>query len=84
MELSSSNIKKFLIYSRKKVFLLFWETETPKKLFIFQETELSRKKPTLKKCLIFREMKLSNPKLNFLYFKRNLESLKIKNFTFFV
>ena len=41
MELSSSNIKKFLIYSRKKVFLLFWETETPKKLFIFQETELS-------------------------------------------
>ena len=41
MELSSSNIKKFLILSQKKVFLLFRETETPKKLFIFQETGLS-------------------------------------------
>ena len=38
MKLSSSNIKKFL---QKKAFLIFLETETPKKLFIFQEIELS-------------------------------------------
>ena len=31
MELSNSNIKKFLIFSQKKAFI-FWETETPKKL----------------------------------------------------
>ena len=33
--------KKFLIFSQKKDFRLFWETETSKKSFIFQETELS-------------------------------------------
>ena len=27
MELSSSKIKKFLIFSQKRVFLIFWETE---------------------------------------------------------
>ena len=27
MKLSSSNIKKFLIFSQKKAFLIFWETE---------------------------------------------------------
>ena len=47
MELSSSSIKK--------AFLIFQETESPKKLFIFQEIELSyisgNKK--LKKLLIF-------------------------------
>ena len=31
MELSSSNIKKFLIFSQKKSFLIFQETKTPKK-----------------------------------------------------
>ena len=40
MELSGSNIKKFLIFSQKKTFLVFRETETPKKVFVFQETEL--------------------------------------------
>ena len=39
MELFSSNIKKFLIFSQKKTFLIFPETETPKKFLIFQETE---------------------------------------------
>ena len=41
MDLSSSNIKKFLIFSEKKAFLIFRHTETPKKFIIFQETELS-------------------------------------------
>ena len=27
MELSSSNIKKFLVFSQKKAFLIFWEME---------------------------------------------------------
>ena len=41
MKLSGSNIKEFLIFSQKKVFLIYQETETLKKLFMFQETELS-------------------------------------------
>ena len=41
LELSSSNTKKFLIFSQKKAFLIFQKTETPKKFLIFQETELS-------------------------------------------
>ena len=36
-----SNIKKFLILSQKKSLYIFQEKETPKKFFIFQETELS-------------------------------------------
>ena len=50
MELSSSNIKKFLVFSQKKSFLLFQETKTPKlNIPKFQETE------TLKKFLYFRK-----------------------------
>ena len=41
MKLSSSNIKKFLIFSQKKAFLIFRITETQKKFLMFQETELS-------------------------------------------
>ena len=40
MELSTFNIKKFYIFPRKKAVLIFQETETPKKLLIFLETEL--------------------------------------------
>ena len=36
-----STPKKFLIFSQKKAFLIFPETETSKNFFIFQETELS-------------------------------------------
>ena len=35
MELSGSNIKKFLIFSQKKVYIS--ENENPKKLLVFQE-----------------------------------------------
>ena len=35
MELSGSNIKKFLIISQKKAFLVFEEKEVPKKSFLF-------------------------------------------------
>ena len=41
MELSSSNIKKFLIFSQKKAFLIFQETENTKKNFKFQEMEIN-------------------------------------------
>ena len=41
MELSGSNIKKIFIFSQKEAFLIFREIKTPKKLFIFQETEFS-------------------------------------------
>ena len=40
IKLYGSSIKKFNTFSEKKVFLIFWETETPKKLLIFQEMEL--------------------------------------------
>ena len=65
MKLSSSDIKKFLIFSQKKAVLIFQETETPKKFLIFQETELSyisgsnfsspksKKNPLLKSFLYF-------------------------------
>ena len=55
MELSSSNIKKFLIFSQKQAFLKFWKMKTSKKFLMFQETELSyisgNRKP--KKLFIF-------------------------------
>ena len=41
MELSGSNIKKIFIFSQKEAFFIFWEMNTPKKLFLFQEMELS-------------------------------------------
>ena len=50
IKLSGSNIKKFLIFSQKKVFLIFQETDSPppppppplpKKILILQEMELS-------------------------------------------
>ena len=40
MELSSSNTKKFLTFSRKKAFIIFQETETLQKFLIFHEKEL--------------------------------------------
>ena len=75
MKLSSSKIKKFLIFSQKKAFLLFAKMETPKEFFIFQETKLSYisgsnfprskniKKTTLKKLFVFQEMELGSTKL---------------------
>ena len=41
MELSGSNIKKFIIFSQNKAFPIFWETEALKKFLIFHEKELS-------------------------------------------
>ena len=58
MEFSGSSIKKFLIFSQKKAFLIFWETETPKKKFTFQETELSyiSRNGNPKELLLFQEV----------------------------
>ena len=100
MELSSSNIKKILIFPemkcytfqpqakkiknnpplffQKQPFLIFQETETLKKLLIFQETKLSyisrsnfelkkKKNPLLKCFLYFEEMELFNCKLKKLF-----------------
>ena len=41
MELSGSNIKKFLVFSQKKVFLIFRETDISKKFLVFQEMKVS-------------------------------------------
>ena len=58
MKLCSSSINKFLIFSQKKAFLIFRETETPKKFFIFQETELAyiSGNGNPKKLLIFQKV----------------------------
>ena len=58
MKLFSSNIKKFLIFSQKKAFLLFKETETRKKFVIFREMKLSyiTGNGNPKKHLIFQEV----------------------------
>ena len=57
MKLSNFNIEKFLIFSQKKAFVVFRETETPQKLFIFRETEvlIFNETQTLKIFLHFRK-----------------------------
>ena len=57
MELSNSNIKKFLIFFQKKAFLIFREMETLKKFPIFLEVRLSyiSGNGNPKKFLIFQE-----------------------------
>ena len=41
MELFNFNIKRFIIFSQNKAFLIFRESETQQKFFVFQETKLS-------------------------------------------
>ena len=41
MGISDSNIKKFPTFSKRKLFLIFWETETLKNFLIFKKEELS-------------------------------------------
>ena len=76
MELSSSNIKKMLIFSQKNVFLIFPEMEP----CIFQPQAMKIKKSTCRKFLIFQETKtpqnfLCFRKQNFLIFQEK-EALK--------
>ena len=65
--------KKFLYCLKRKLFLYFGKRKPPKNIYV-QETVLSyiswkgtfrtrKKKPTLKKCLKFREIELSSSKL---------------------
>ena len=42
MELSCSNIKKFLVFSQKKAFLTFQEMETPKKILYFKKRKTKK------------------------------------------
>ena len=67
MELSGSNIKKFLIFSQKKPLLIFQEMETP--------PSPPPKKKNNKKCLFFRKWKFlivqgTEALENFLYFSK--------------
>ena len=52
MELFGFNIKKALMFSQNKTFLMFQEKKIPPKFLIFQETE------TLKKLLIISNFEL--------------------------
>ena len=69
MELSSSNIKKSIVISQKKTFLIFRETEIPKKFLIFQEIKVSyiSGNGNPRKLLIFQEVTFRPRKI-----KRNL------------
>ena len=74
-----SQKRKLFVYFRKRIFLIFQETDlsyisgnvNPKKLLIFQEVTFrarkvkrTKKEPTLKMFLIFQEIKLSTPKIS--------------------
>ena len=74
IELSGSYIKKALIFSQKKTFLIFRITETLKPYILGSNFSSSKnKKNTLKKFLTFPKMELSSPKAkNGLYFRREL------------
>ena len=58
MELSSSNIKKFLTFSQEQDFLMFWKTKNPKNFLYFLKRKL---------FLYFRKRK---PRKNFLYLRK--------------
>ena len=76
MELSGCNIKKFLIFSQKKAFLILWKSRKnslhfrKRNFLIFQETE------TLKSFLYFMNFGkwyfLAPSLKNFLYFRKEL------------
>ena len=58
IELSSSNIKEFFLFSQKKVFLIFQEMETVKESLMFSQKKavlIFRKMETLKSYLYFRK-----------------------------
>ena len=64
MKFSCPNIKKFHIFSQKKVFLIFREIEIFQKSFqegSFQTLKI--KKAALKKFIIFQEIDFSCPKV---------------------
>ena len=80
------------MFSQNKAFLIFWETETPKKFLIFQETEhfyISRNGHH-KKLLIFQEVtlraqKIKKPSLkNALYIRKwNILASRLQTFLYF-
>ena len=92
MELSGLNIKKFVIFSQKKSFLIFRELETTKNslyfrkrnFLIFQETE------TLKNLLYFRRefssqknKKKNTLKMFLIFRKMEFSSPKLKKLLLF-
>ena len=90
MELSGSNIKKVLIFSKKKAFLIFPETEIPKKFLIFQETELCYISGigNSEKLLIFQEVTFraqkNTLKKSLIFWEMELSSPKSKKLLIFL
>ena len=92
MELSDPKIKKFLIFSQKKAFLIFRETETPTKIpyisrngtFLYSGNGNIKKLPTFQE-VTFRARKIKNPtpKKFFIFQEMELSSHKIRNFLIF-
>ena len=92
MELFGPKSKNFFILSQKKVFLVFQERGLSEKVdlriknFRKKLPKCKKKKePTLKKFLIFQEMKLSILKLKkLLHFKRELVKPENQEFLTFI
>ena len=81
MELSSSNIKKILIFSQKKAFLILSKTES----CTFQSKHEKKNNPPGENFLYFRKQKTRKNLLMFLIFwemevlsPKNLQSLKLR------
>ena len=77
MELSNSNIKKFIIFSQKKAFLIFRETKTPKQIpyisgngaFLYFRKHKPKKSSYISGSNFLSSKDKKNPLLNnFLYF----------------
>ena len=87
MELSSSNIKKILILPEMDLSSLIFVLYFRRELSEIEKKKKKKKKNTLKKFLIFWEMELCSSyifsKKKFFYFRRDLQSLKNKNFLYF-
>ena len=87
VKLSSTNIKKFLVFSQNKALLIFQEKKTSKKIFIFQEVELSY----ISGNFLYFNGELPGSKKeknslckNVLYFgKLNFLASRLKNFLYF-
>ena len=84
MELSSSNITIFFIFSQKRTFVIYWEMEPPPKNIPYISGNGSPKKTFYISGSNFPSLKNEKKPVlkSFLYFKRE-QGLKIKNFLYF-
>ena len=75
----TETLKKFLLFSQKKDFLIFWEKRSPKHSLYFRKQNFLIFQETLKKLSETKKWKKAS------YISGgNLQSLKMKNFLYFL